>query len=331
MRFSAFHQRSKPPDIGFGRSATSTDDVHQALIDVLFYFPLHFFGSLVVLSQRIGKPGIGICTDIIRRAAGKLLQEWLQLSGTERTVQPDREDIGMLHRSQECVKRLSRKGTSARIRDRDRKHQRHLASASLHRLFCGTDSRLRIQGIKNGFYQNRVYPTFQQCRHLFQISPGKPVESQGTVSRIVHIGTHRAGLVGRAYRPCHPTRLLRILCRIFIGKPACQTCRLTVDFRAIPFQMIICHRHTGGIEGIGLDNIGTCLQVFTVDICYHIRTGQAQHIVAPFQHAGHLAEPFSTKILFCQSVLLNHGSHRPVQHQDTFVYLFLYCFHCFFS
>ena len=108
MRLLAGYELLITGDVFLRRTTTSTDDIHQPFINIFLHFGSHLIGSLVVLSQTVRKSGIGISTDIIWCTMRQMFQERFQLFRSERAVQTDRENFGMLYRSQERVKCLSR-------------------------------------------------------------------------------------------------------------------------------------------------------------------------------------------------------------------------------
>ena len=59
---------------------------------------------------------------------------------------------------------------------------------------------------------------FKHSFHLLLVSCRQFIISQGTISRVVHIRTHRAGLIGRSNGTGYKTRFIRILCSIFISQ-----------------------------------------------------------------------------------------------------------------
>ena len=105
----------------------------------------------------------------------------------------------MAHRGEEGIERLSREGASCRIGDGHRKHQRHTASHALHHLLGCIDGRLSIERIKDGFDEQRIHASFDECLHLLVVGFHKFVVSDGTHGRVIHVGAERAGLVGGTY------------------------------------------------------------------------------------------------------------------------------------
>ena len=326
MGLCAFHQRDILGYVCLGSTTASSYDIHQTFIDILLHFPCHILRCLVVFTQAVRKSGIRISTDIIRRTTSQLLQERLQLLGTERAIQANGENRCMLYGSQKSIQCLAGQGTSSRIGHRDGKHQRNLPTDFFHCFHSCINSSLGIERIEDRFYQDGIYPTLKQGFHLFLIGIRQLIESNGTESRVVHIGTHGASLVGRSYRACHKTRLLRILGCIFIrqftGKLGCSQ----VDFPTIVLHMIIRHRNALCIEGIGLDDIRPCFQILAMDVTDDIGSRQTQQVVT-LHLSGLLHKTIPTKFLFREIIFLYHGSQRSIQYQDALTNQLLYCFH----
>ena len=272
MRLCTFHQRRVLGNISLGRTATSTNDIHQTLFDVFIDLTSHIFWSLVVFTQAVRKTGIGICTNIIRCSGSQLLEVRFQLLGSERTIQANREYGCMLDRSQESIQCLTRQGASTCIGHRNGKHQRDFPTHLFHGFHSCIDSSLGIERIEDGFYQDGIHASFNQSFHLFLISQSQLIEGDGTKCRIVHIRTHGASLVGRPYRTCHKTRLIGIHASIFIGQLTSQLGSSQVDFATIVFHMIVGHRNTLGIKRIGFDDISTSLQILAMNILNDMRS-----------------------------------------------------------
>ena len=70
-------------------------------------------------------------------------------------------------------------------------------------------------------------------------------------------------------------------------------------------------------EGVGLDDIGTSLQIAAMDIDDDVRTGQVQHVIVALHLPLIVCKPISTKILLTQAVGLNKGSHRPIEDENS--------------
>ena len=243
------------------------------------------------------------------------LQERNQVVRPERTVQPQGKNIGMRHRSQKGLHRLAGKRTSALVRHRNRQHERHSASGGLHGRFRRINSGLGIQRVENSFDEQGIHTAFEQGFHLFPIGSHQFVESQGAVCRIVHIGTHRAGFVGRSHRTGHETRFFGIEGRELIRKLAGYPASRQIDFTTIVLHVVIRHRYSLRTERIRLDNVRPGREIFTVDIPNHIGTRQRQQIVVTGHQSRNIPETPPPEISLRQAIPLNHGAHGTIQYQ----------------
>ena len=327
MRFGTFYQRTILCYIGFGRTTTSTNDVYQSFINVFLDLSSHNFGSLVVLSQTVRKSGIRISADVIRSTRSQLTQERLQLLGSKRAVQSNGENRCMLNGCQEGFQCLTGQGASTGIGNGNGQHQRNFPTRLLHGLASRIDSRLGIQCIEDGFNQNCIYPAFEQSIHLLLVSLNQFIERNGTESRVIHIRTHRTGLVGRPNGTCYKSGFIGVLACIFIGQFAGQLSSSQVYFPAIGFYPIIGHRNALCIERIGFDDIGSSLQILTMNVLNNMRSSKAQQIVISLHLSRHIRKASTTEILLRQVVSLYHGSDSTVQYQDTVSDQFRYSSH----
>ncbi|MNT04950.1 hypothetical protein D3C72_1395510 [compost metagenome] len=50
-----------------------------------------------------------------------------------------------------------------------------------------------------------------------------------------------------------------------------------------------------------------------------IRFTQHQQVIVPFQVARPVGETLAAKIVFTQTIALDHGAHAAVQHQNSFI------------
>ena len=94
----------------------------------------------------------------------------------------------MLHGGEKSIQSLSRQSTPSNIRNSHREHQGYMNSYSFHRLPGGKNSSLGIQRIKNGFYQQSIHTTFEQCFHLLTVGIGQFIVAQGTIEQVLFVG-----------------------------------------------------------------------------------------------------------------------------------------------
>ena len=80
--------------------------------------------------------------------------------------------------------------------------------------------------------------------------------------------------------------------------------------------MVIRQGNSRGVKRVGLDDVGTGVQVLTVDRLDELRPGEAQEVVAPFQVIRVVGKLASAKARLIQPMGLNHGAHRAVKNGD---------------
>ena len=219
----------------------------------------------------------------------------------------------MLHRCQKGRQRLSREGTSALRRKRQGKHDRQICLMFLQNHLRCLQARLDIQGVEGCLKQDDIHTTFYQCRNLLLVGCIQIGVGHSTIGWIAHVRTHGSGLIGRAYRSCHPNRATRS-CRIGIGCLTHQTCSCPIDLAHIGLCTIISHRDHIGIKRISRDNVCPCLHILRVNLFQHIGPGDVQEVIIAFQLSGEIRESFPSIILFCQFKPLDHGAQPSVEH-----------------
>ncbi len=70
------------------------------------------------------------------------------------------------------------------------------------------------------------------------------------------------------------------------------------------------------IERVGLDDVGTGLEIAAMDLADQLGTGQRQQVVVALEVARPVAEALAAVISLAEPVRLDDGSHRAVEHQD---------------
>ena len=102
-----------------------------------------------------------------------------------------------------------------------------------------------------------------------------------------------------------------------VGHFASQLTGGQVYFAHIFLHGVIFHRDRVGIECVGGKNIGPGIQVLPVNGFDHVRTGDTQQVVVPFQLSGEIGKTVAAIILFIEFEALDHGTHTTIQYQDT--------------
>ena len=83
------------------------------------------------------------------------------------------------------------------------------------------------------------------------------------------------------------------------------------------FEMVVGLRNTGRVEGVGLDDVGSGRQVFSVDRADQFRSGQQQQVVVAFQVVRVRGETRAAVVGLLQAVALDHRAHRAIEDQNV--------------
>ena len=73
----------------------------------------------------------------------------------------------------------------------------------------------------------------------------------------------------------------------------------------------------GGVEGVGLEDVGAGFQIGAMDVGDDIRARERQEIVVALEIAAVILETLAAEIRFLELARLDHGAHGAVQQQDA--------------
>ena len=71
------------------------------------------------------------------------------------------------------------------------------------------------------------------------------------------------------------------------------------------------------VKGVGLDDVGSSLEVFPVDGAHDLRSGQTEEVIIALQRMWKIPEAIAAVTAFVETIPLDHGSHGPVDDEDT--------------
>ena len=296
--------------------AAAPDDVDHARLGELAHHVRRGLGLLVVAAELVRQPGVGVRAHQRVGNGGELLQVRPHLVGTERTVESDRERVGVAHRVPERSRRLPGQRAPGAIGDRARDHQRHVAPAGAQRSAVGDDRRLRVQRVEDRLDQHDVDAAGDQRLDLLLVRVGERVEGDGAIAGILDARRDRQRHVRRTDRagdeapfPVAPLGL--------VGRLARQHGRGPVELDDQVAELVVGLGDARGAEGVGLDDVGPCQQVAQVDLAHGVWARDREHVVVAHEIAAVVAEPIAAEIVVDQAELLERGAHRAVEHEDA--------------
>ena len=313
------------------RAAASADDIDQSAAHVFAHVLGEHLRGLVVAAHDVGKPGVGVCRDAERGRFGQPFEVGQQLFGSVGAVQAEGEQLCVRQRGAEGLDGLSRQGAAAGVGQRARRHDADRAAEFFGQRVDRVEGRLGVERVEDGLDQQDVGSAVQQSPRLIGVGFDELCESHFAGRGVRHVGRHRGRAVGGSHRTRHEAGFLRVAGREFVGRAAGRGRRRSRHFVGVRLQSVIGQRYGVGVERVGFDDVGPRLQVFDVDFAHRFGLRQGQQVVAPLEQRGPLAEPFAPVVLFCQSVLLDHGAEAAVEQQDAGFELFVYVGHLFLS
>ena len=81
--------------------------------------------------------------------------------------------------------------------------------------------------------------------------------------------------------------------------------------------MVIRHGDRSRVEGVGLDDVCTGIEILLMDLTDDLRLGQRQQVVVAFDIVGKVLESLAAIGRLVQFVVLDHRTHRAVENQDA--------------
>ena len=189
----------------------------------------------------------------------------------------------------------------------------------------GIDCTFGIERIEDGLDEDSVYPTLHERVDLFHIIVPQLVVGQFARSRIGDIGRNRERLVCRPHGSRHKAwpGLRGELISSLTGKTRSGKRHLA----GYTLKMIIGLRDALRRERVGLDDIGSGLEITPMDIEQHIRTCEVQHVVVAFQLPRGILEPVAAEVGFAQPPLLNDSAQCSVKNYYSLFYDILQFLH----
>ena len=138
-----------------------------------------------------------MATGVDRYNPRQLLDVGTHLDRTQRTVDADRNQLGMSNRVPEGLECLARKRAAGIVGDGHRHRHRQTHAVTIKVLLDRKQARLQIQRVKSRFRHQQVDTPFDQTGDLLEIGDDQFVKMDRAETRIVHVRRHRRGAIGR--------------------------------------------------------------------------------------------------------------------------------------
>jgi len=296
-------------------AAAAADHVHPALGQERLHHGDHRGGRLVVAAEGVREAGVRVDRRRDPGQPGELLDVRPQRLGPERAVQADRHQRRVLDRGPERLERLTRQGPPRGVGDGAGQHDRDLASQPLTHPVAGVQRRLGVEGVEDRLDQDQVAAAAHQRRHLLLVVARELVEGHRPEARVLDVGAHRGGAVGRSDRAGDEARPVERLEGVRLG-PGQAGGRL-VDLGDVVLEPVVGQADAGRGEGVGLDDVGARREVGAVDLGDQVRAGERKQVVGALQRTVVVREACAAEVAVGQDVALDHRAHRAVQDQDA--------------
>jgi hypothetical protein len=83
------------------------------------------------------------------------------------------------------------------------------------------------------------------------------------------------------------------------------------------FHPVVGHGDPGGVEGAGLDEVGTGIDILRMDAGDHARLREREQVVVAGLFAVVIFETLTVVVMLLETVALDHGAHGTVEYQDA--------------
>ena len=257
-----------------------------------------------------------------------LLNQRAHLVGSQRAVKAEGGERIVAYRRVKSLQSLPRKGASTAVAHRSRNDKRE---ASVGRKPVG-DAFIRheilvvkqaFEGVNGGFGVERVEACLQEeyvcaaldeALDLFGVGLGHLVERHGARRRVVNDGRKRERLRRRPHASGHihlPPRAAKGLVRRLAGYARALTGHVGGHAAKAVFGL----RHAVCAERVGLYYVRPGGYVLLVYLPYGVRPGKVKALVVALQLAPVPRECASAEVVLAQAEALQHGAHRPVEHE----------------
>ena len=161
---------------------------------------------------------------------------------------------------------------------------------------------------------SRSAPPSSRPRRGVGVRRDQLVEGHVAGGRVVDVRRDRGGPGGRAQRAGDVARPLGG--RDLVGDRPGQPGGLEVELVGELLHAVVGQRDRGGVEGVGLDDVGAGLEVLAVDAGDDVGLGEGEQVVVALQVAGPVREPLAAVAGLGRAVPLDRRTHGAVDDQD---------------
>ena len=199
----------------------------------------------------------------------------------------------------------------------ERGNHRHSPAALLECLFDAEEGRLTVEGVEDRLGHEQVHVTIKKTQGLLAIGILELVEGDRPRRRVADICSHGGSAVRWSHRPGHETWLRGVGCSELGRNGGAQTGRGHVHFIDGVLETVVSHGDRCGVERVGLDDVGARLQIVQIDALDHVRTGDAEQVVAAGEVARVILKLLTPEVILAELEALNQRPHGPVHDEQA--------------
>ena len=273
------------------------------------------------VAHRVGQTGVRVAADEgVAGHLGQLLDVRAHQRRAQGAVQAHRQRLGMAHAVPKRGHGLAAQDAPRGVGHGAADDEWQPLTAGFEILVDGKQRRLGVQGVEDGFQQQRVHATFHQRLHLLEIGLAQFLEIHIAGAGVVHVRADAGGFGGGAQSAQSEARFVGGA--EFVAGRAGNLRRGAVHFNGQVGHVVIGLGDGGGAKGVGFHHVGASGQITFVDIADHVRAGQAEQLVVAFDvlgevgkalaHAARSAVALAPVLSFAQFEALDHRAHGAV-------------------
>src|SRR5690606_12656375 len=185
----------------------------------------------------------------------------------------------------------------------------------------------------DGLDHDGVGAAVDQALDRLAVGSAQLVEAGVAEAGIVDVRADRGGAAGRAEHADHEARPARGLLHLVAGL-ARQGRASLVELVDQVLEVVVGLADRGGVEGVGLDQVGAGLKVGAVDAFDDLGTGEQQQVVVALEVVAAaravalvrgmvlavvaLGEALAAVVGLAKAMALDHRAHRAVDEQHAF-------------
>ena len=274
--------------------------------------------GVVVAAHFVRKARVRIAENRDIRVAGQFFDVGPQFGGSQGAVDPHTVQVPVADGRPAGLHGLARQCAAAGVDDAERSHQWNTSRSVVEEAVDGEQRRLQVERVDLGLDQEQVHAAVEESAGLLPIGGREVVEGHGPEGRITDVGGDGCRTGRGPHGAGDEARPLRIVGHGGRGGTLRDPRRSHVDVVYPVLHAVVGLRDRGGVEGVGLDDIGAGVQVLAVDLLDQFGLCDRQQVEIAPQSYGVVFERIAAVIGFFEGMALQDRAHGAVDDEDSF-------------